>query len=155
MILGIDPGLSGCCVLLDSEGKYIDHLHMPVMQLGKRREINIGHVSEWIREREIEREQCVQKAFIEDVHSMPKQGSSSTFSFGWSAGALNAMLLLGSFPHARVTPQAWKKRAGVIGKDKDAARVRAIQEYRVQDLNKKGKGQALADAIWIARMGVE
>ena len=53
----------------------------------------------------------------------------------------------GLFPVTLVTPQTWKNRADLIGKDKDAARTRAIQiwpAWRALDL--KGKGQALADA---------
>jgi crossover junction endodeoxyribonuclease RuvC len=53
-----------------------------------------------------------------------------------------------------VTPQKWKKAAGLIGTDKDAARTRAIQLWpNWRDLDKKGKGQALADAALIARYG--
>jgi crossover junction endodeoxyribonuclease RuvC len=53
-----------------------------------------------------------------------------------------------------VTPQKWKKAAGLIGTDKEAARARAIQlwpEWRALDT--KGKGQALADAALISRYG--
>ncbi|MGC8384986.1 hypothetical protein ACP3P8_23150 [Pseudomonas aeruginosa] len=47
-----------------------------------------------------------------------------------------------------------KKRAALQGQDKDAARARAIQLYPgVRDLDLKAKGQALADAMLIARFG--
>jgi crossover junction endodeoxyribonuclease RuvC len=53
-----------------------------------------------------------------------------------------------------VTPSTWKKRAGLIGQDKDASRVKAIQMFPSwRDLDKKGKGQALADAALIAIYG--
>jgi len=63
-------------------------------------------------------------------------------------GVLGAMCI----PHTMVTPQAWKKAAGLIGTDKDAARARAIQLWpKWRELDKKGKGQALADAALIAK----
>jgi len=53
-----------------------------------------------------------------------------------------------------VTPQKWKKAPGLIGSDKDAARGKAIQMWpKWQCLDKKGQGQALADAALIARFG--
>jgi crossover junction endodeoxyribonuclease RuvC len=59
-------------------------------------------------------------------------------------------------PVELVPPQAWKKRAGLIGKDKDAARSRAIQMWPDwRELDKKGAGQAFADAALIAYYGVE
>ena len=66
-------------------------------------------------------------------------------------GVLGAM----GIPHTLVTPQAWKKDAGLIGKDKDAARARAIQLWPSwRDLDAKGKGQAYADAALIAMYGM-
>lgn len=59
-------------------------------------------------------------------------------------------------PLTLVTPQAWKRGAGLIGKDKDAARSRAVQLYpglRVLDF--KGKGGAVADAILIGLHGLK
>jgi crossover junction endodeoxyribonuclease RuvC len=54
-----------------------------------------------------------------------------------------------------VTPAMWKKRSGLIGMDKDASRVKAIQMWpHWRDLDKKGKGQALADAALIAKYGL-
>lgn len=56
--------------------------------------------------------------------------------------------------HTLLTPVAWKKGAGLIGTDKDAARSRAIQLYpALRALDTKARGQALADAILIARHG--
>jgi crossover junction endodeoxyribonuclease RuvC len=54
-----------------------------------------------------------------------------------------------------VTPNMWKTRARLTGQDKDASRVKAIQMYpHWRDLDKKGKGQALADATLIAIYGM-
>jgi crossover junction endodeoxyribonuclease RuvC len=76
------------------------------------------------------------------------------FSFGHSAGVLQGVLGAFEIPVTMVTPSTWKKRAGLIGQDKDAARVKAIQMFPSwRDLDKKGKGQALADAALIAIYG--
>ena len=58
-------------------------------------------------------------------------------------------------PVTMVTPNMWKTRARLTGQDKDASRVKAIQMYpHWRDLDKKGKGQALADATLIAVYGM-
>jgi crossover junction endodeoxyribonuclease RuvC len=85
---------------------------------------------------------------------MPGQGVTSMFNFGHSCGTVMGVLGAMGLPHTLVTPQAWKKQAGLIGTDKDAARSRAIQLWpKWRELDKKGKGQALADAALIAAYG--
>ena len=85
---------------------------------------------------------------------MPGQGVASMFSFGHSAGVVQGVLGAYRMPVKMVTPQSWKKRAGLIGKDKEAARTLAIQMWpEWRDLDKKGAGQAFADAAFIALFG--
>jgi len=77
------------------------------------------------------------------------------FSFGHSAGVIQGVLGAFEIPVTMVTPNMWKTRARLTGLDKDASRVKAIQMYPYwRDLDKKGKGQALADATLIAIYGM-
>jgi crossover junction endodeoxyribonuclease RuvC len=95
-------------------------------------------------------------AYLEAVHAMPGQGVTSMFTFGHAAGVAEGLLQGLGIPYTLVTPQQWKKRAGLIGADKDAARSRAIQLWPSwRELDAKIKGQALADAALIARFGTE
>jgi crossover junction endodeoxyribonuclease RuvC len=92
--------------------------------------------------------------YVEQVHAMPGQGVTSMFNFGHSCGTVMGVLGAMGLPCSLVTPQSWKKAAGLIGTDKDAARARAIQLWpKWRELDKKGKGQALADAALIALTG--
>ena len=94
------------------------------------------------------------RAYVELVSSMPGQGVASMFSFGHAAGVIQGVLGAYRMPVKMVTPQAWKKRAGLIGKDKEASRTLAIQMWpNWRDLDKKGVGQAFADAAFIALYG--
>lgn len=146
MIIGIDPGCSGAIAVLDENGGHIAHMLMPTMKVGKGNRVNGAALAAFLREHV----EC--HAYLEKVGAMPGQGVTSTFTFGHAAGVAEGILQGLGIPYTLVTPQSWKKTAGLIGKDKDAARTRAIQLYpelRVLDL--KGKGQAVADAILIAR----
>ena len=76
------------------------------------------------------------------------------FNFGHSCGTVMGVVGALGYAHTMVTPQKWKKAAGLIGTDKEAARARAIQIWPAwRALDTKGKGQAFADAALIARYG--
>ncbi|EOH2999454.1 crossover junction endodeoxyribonuclease RuvC [Citrobacter freundii] len=145
-VLGIDPGCSGSLVLITEQGGYIDHLAMPTIKVGTKSRVNGAAVAAWIRQ------YGITHAYLEQVGAMPGQGTASMFTFGHAAGVAEGILQGLNIPYTLVTPQAWKKSAGLIGSDKDAARSRAIQLYpELRALDAKAKGQAIADALLIAR----
>lgn len=144
-VIGIDPGATGAIVLLEN-GEPIEWIEMPVVKIGSTTRVNASALAEFLAQTE------ANHTYVEAVHSMPKQGVASSFNFGHNVGTIMGVLGALGMPHTLVTPQSWKKSAGLIGTDKDAARARAIQLWpRWTDLHKKGKGQALADAALIAR----
>lgn len=146
-VIGIDPGTTGTICVLSDNGDYIDHLHMPTMKVGKRNRVNAAAVTAWLKQYQND-----STCYLEKVQAMPGQGVTSMFSFGHSAGIIEGIVVALGIPVTLVTPQSWKKKAALIGKDKDAARTRAIQLYPgIRDLDLKGKGQALADALLITR----
>jgi len=145
-ILGIDPGLSGALVILD-DGQAIEWMRMPTYIVGKSNRVNGAAVASFINKSKIDR------AVIELVHSFPGQGVTSMFTFGHACGTIMGVLSALEIPVSVITPQEWKKRAGLIGKDKDASRSKALElwpHWRV--LDKKGEGQAMADAALMARV---
>ena len=145
--LGIDPGASGALVLLE-DGQPIEWTAMPTLKIGTATRVNAPALADWIAST------CCTHVYVEQVHAMPGQGVTSMFNFGHSCGTVMGVLGAMNLPHTMVTPQAWKKAAGLIGTEKDAARARAIQLWpKWRDLDKKGKGQALADAALIAAYG--
>lgn len=166
MIIGIDPGCSGALALLFPDGELLDVLLMPTIKVGTKTRVNGAAISAWIADIKdrLDRGCGPDKihAYLEQVNAMPSgppggkrnMGTASAFTFGHAAGLVEGVVTGAGIPLTLITPQAWKKSAGLIGQDKDAARSRAVQLYpscRLLDL--KGKGQAIADAILIARHG--
>ncbi|WWT39885.1 crossover junction endodeoxyribonuclease RuvC [Microcystis phage Mwe-JY08] len=148
-IIGVDPGVSGAIAAVGPDGRHLAHMLMPVVKVGTRSRVNGAAVSAFLRGIP-----GIRHVFIEQVGAMPGQGVTSMFTFGHSAGLVEGVVTGLGHPMTLVTPQAWKKRAGLIGLDKDAARSRAVQLFPgVRDLDLKGKGQAIADALLIARDG--
>jgi crossover junction endodeoxyribonuclease RuvC len=147
-IMGIDPGLSGAFVVLE-DGTPIEWGIMPIVVEGTSKRVNGTHLAAIWRNTKID------VACLENVGAMPGQGVTSMFTFGHAVGTVRGVLGALEIPVRLITPQVWKKHVGLINKDKDAARSLAIQmwpEWRV--LDKKGEGQALADAALIARYGL-
>lgn len=86
------------------------------------------------------------KAVIERVHSMPKQGVSSTFKFGMGYGGLRMALIASRRPWQDVTPQKWQKDLGCLtGGDKNVSKTRAQQLFPNLKIT-----HAVADCLLIA-----
>ena len=146
LIVGIDPGASGALVLLE-DGVPIEWTMMPTYKVGTATRVHASELAHWL-----DWGKYVDHVYVEHVHAMPKQGVTSMFNFGHSCGTVMGVIGAMGYAHTMVTPQKWKKNAGLMGTDKDAARSRAIQLWpNWYDLNQKGKGQAYADAALIAR----
>ena len=95
--IGIDPGAKGAmAVIQDSD----------VAVIPFRSEDYIRYLEEIKHNYP-----CV--CCIEEVHSMPKQGVSSTFALGRSYGWLLGMLDTIGVPYQLVKPQTWKKEFGL------------------------------------------
>ena len=145
--LGIDPGISGAVVLL-CDDQPIEWMRMPTITIGKSKRVDAAELGGFVRHH------TINHAYVELVHAMPGQGVASMYAFGHACGAVDGLLAALHIPVTFVRPQAWKKAAGLIGTDKDAARSRAIQLWPSwSELGKKGEGQALADAALIALFG--
>jgi crossover junction endodeoxyribonuclease RuvC len=155
--LGIDPGISGALALLDENNTLVDIADMPVMRLGKnkhKQQVNAAELTKIIRAWKslFKARGIALEAYLELVSAMPKQGVTSMFNFGVSLGVIEGVLAALSIPVYMVTPASWKKRAGLTGKDKEAARTLAQQLYPAAELGMK-KHIGRADAILIARYG--
>lgn len=87
--------------------------------------------------------------FIEKVHSMPKQGVVSTFTFGQGYGFLRACLVCHKIPFEEVTPSKWQKALGCVARgDKNKLKAKAQQLFPDLDVTLK-----TADALLICEYG--
>ena len=152
MILGIDPGASGALAWLSLTGELLAVEDMPAAAVtigGKdRMRVSSAMLAALIRET------MPTAAFVEKVGAMPGQGTASMFSFGFSAGLVDGVLAGLGIPTTYVTPQSWKRAAGLTS-DKSAVRLRAAQLW--PDMARhfaRVKDDGRAEAALIARFGV-
>ena len=97
MFIGIDPGKTGAFAVIDNDGKFVEVVDfdeaLPRLKLLAP---------------------SIQFGYLEEVHAMPKQGVSSTFSFGTNYGWWRGVLQALEIPFKTVRPQDWQK--GVVPK---------------------------------------
>lgn len=127
-IIGIDPGLTGAFALLLPGGSLYVY-DMPTLKArGGRNTLDMHRARSLV-------EQMVDRAGIdtplvvlEEVHSMPKQGVVSTFTFGRTFGQLEGLVVGAGLPLRMIPPRVWKKALRVSA-DKDAVRLEASRIF--------------------------
>ena len=153
IIIGIDPGITGAIAALrEHDHSLVSMTDMPVMPdgKGKKSKVDSARVSCWLENINAQGE--VAMVYLERVAARPGQGVSSMFSFGRSLGAVEGVISAMGLPLTYVTPQSWKRRAGLVGAEKDASRGRVIELYSNADVHRK-RDSGRADAVLIARFG--
>lgn len=150
MKIGIDPGASGAIAWIYDSGS-VEMRDMPVAHKssGKGNEVVPRLVADMLFANYDE-----VMVYLEAVHAMPGQGVTSMFSFGRSMGVVEGVLAALEIPYTLVRPRAWKKRAGLIGKPKDASRGLAMRLYpQAAEYLTRKKDNGRAEALLIAHFG--
>lgn len=118
-LFAIDPGLGGAwSVVVD--GRPVLCGDMPTTGEGTRRRVAPNILAT------IMRGELTALCVVEQVGAMPKQGVASTFRFGMAYGAALAVPAVLGVPVELVVPAVWKRHYGLLGRDKEASRQRAI-----------------------------
>ena len=132
IFLGIDPGKSGGISRHDGSDiiacKFTDCTPADLFNLIK----DVGRGQDVI-------------ALIEKVHSMPKQGVASSFTFGKNFGMLLMALTALEIPFEYITPQKWQKYMGCLSKgNKNVTKQKAQELFPYLKIT-----HAIADALLI------
>lgn len=122
--LGIDPGTTGAYALLNSKGKMLNLFTFANKGVDQIAEAMIKDVKQHVK--------CL--AALEQVHSMPNQGVSSTFKFGASYGFVTGLLCaLRNFYDLEfflVRPAEWQGELQCLsGGDKKVTQAAAQQRF--------------------------
>ena len=127
-ICAIHPGLYGALAFFDVERRTLERItDMPAAPRvhGKGFKVDPYRLAEAITSSVPYGGTVV----IERVNAMPGQGVTSMFHFGESVGILQGIAAVSGWRIEWVTPQAWKRHHGLIGKDKDVARTVAQERW--------------------------
>jgi len=163
--VGIDPGTTGCCCVLDSQ--MIHFFDTPTVQ------IKVGKTLRNVYDRRgmlsilrsvqdiVAREGGECLVTIEDIHPMPKNGGVGNFSSGFGFACWLMALDAIGLPYQIVPSQRWKKAMGLKhaadtnDKDKkNADRILACQLFpQAADRMSRCKDHGRADSLLILAYG--
>lgn len=130
--IGIDPGKSGGIAVITTDGAAYAY-RMP--ETDRDLLDLLGDIGAEVS--------C---AMLEQVHAMPGQGVTSTFTFGRGFGKLEMALCAARIPFELVTPQKWQKALGCLTKgDKNVSKAAAQRLFPTLKVT-----HAIADALLIA-----
>ena len=101
----------------------VDVIDMPMTGSGAKARVDVIAAATWISQH------APSTAFIERAQAYPGQGASSGFSYGRAAGAIETVVALCRVPLILVEASGWKRRLNLPGKDKEAARQRALRDH--------------------------
>lgn len=151
---GIDPGLSGAVAVL-ADGDPVEVFDLPVMAAAAHNEVDAAKLGAWLRGQFHRHRGAYFCTGLERVRAMPaegrRQGTQSSMNFGEGFGKVKAVLEVLGIPYTLVEPAGWKRRYGLAGQDKDAARVLALTRFpALADQLQRKKDGGRADALWIA-----
>jgi Holliday junction resolvasome RuvABC endonuclease subunit len=150
--LGIDPGLSGALAIVETINDVpvlVDAIDMPATGTGAKARVDIIAAAEWIAKH------APSMAYVERAQAFPGQGASSGFSYGRAVGAIEAAITLCQIPMILIEASGWKRSLHLPGKDKEAARQRALQLFPSQHVllaRKKDHGRAEAALLVVASL---
>jgi crossover junction endodeoxyribonuclease RuvC len=126
-LAAFDPGLAGALCILDGTAVlHLDDLPTYKAQHGQRARVRVE--LDLHRLAALLKEHAPMHCYIEAVHSMPRQGISSTFRFGESFGQLQGIIVALGILLTLVRPQDWQRHHR-IGAERDGYRQRAVQLF--------------------------
>jgi len=137
--IGLDPGKKGGAAVLSAKGRVEGYLSFFTST-----EHEIGmFLRPWKEKGAI--------AMLEKVHSMPKQGVRSMFTFGQGYGFLRGVMVGIDLKFYEVRSQVWMKKLNCFtGGQKHITREKAQQLFPEM---KKDITDSIADALLIAEYG--
>ena len=130
--MGIDPGKSGGIAVVDPAKRLVYATKMPDTLRGLLNVIK----------RHAEGTVC----YLEQVHSMPRDGGKASFTFGRGFGHIELALTVYDVQYALVLPQTWQRALHTLtGGDKNITKAKAQRMFPRLNVT-----HATADALLIA-----
>jgi crossover junction endodeoxyribonuclease RuvC len=154
-IVGIDPGLKGGIAFYSPTDLFAHRtpiLEIPFVKKGKKKTRKTMKLDEC---RELLQRHTIIHVFLEKVSAMPGQGVTGMFRFGQNLGQWEGLLVGMELEYTMVTPQVWKRQAGLIKADKGESIIlaRNLWPDYGQHFKYKTADEGRAEAALIARYG--
>ena len=114
IVCGVDPGVTGAAVVLDDASlQVLDVLDLPVVRSEALAWIDGEQLNDWLHVRQPEL--CVIEHVCFWAGDARKNNTAAMIRI---AGGVEAIVTLCGIPLVHAAPAAWKRRAGLLGRDK-------------------------------------
>jgi crossover junction endodeoxyribonuclease RuvC len=153
-VLGGDLGIRGGLTIVETDATgittIVDSIDVPTLGSGPKERVAVHVLQEWLLRH------GPLLAYLERAQAMPKQGASSGFKYGRAVGQIEATVALCNAAIEIVEPSKWKQHFRLPGKDKEAARQRAISTWpNAQHFFTRKKDHGRAESALIALYGLQ
>jgi len=161
--VGIDPGVHGAVAVINGKQAWVVDLPTITFQTGgktkagnkrKKTVLDAGALVTLLHDSAAlggESFDTRVVAWLEDTHSMPKDGKVAVEAFGRACGMIEGVMAAVGLAYTKVSPARWRPAMVGRGEGKEASRRRATQLFptvsftRVKDHN---RAEALLIAEW-------
>jgi crossover junction endodeoxyribonuclease RuvC len=151
-IIGVDPGAHGALAIMETNGRLVRLMDMPVVQVQVGKAVKT-RISPELLAYDLSWYSGEAHAWVEQVTAMPGQGVSSMFAFGEAFGIVKGALAGNNIKISTVTPANWKK-ALQLDSGKDASRAKASEMWPAfAGSFKRVKDDGRAEAALLAEYG--
>lgn len=147
MIVACDPGQAGAVAVIYPNGS-LDTWKMP------QTEHDTFSMMSEIKDK-AEMEGYTMLGYIEKIHSMPGQGVSSSFKFGYNYGIIRMAFVGNKIPFEEISPQKWQKALGITKSDSKTQHKNKLKGLAQQLYPDTKMTLAIADAVLIAHYGLK
>jgi len=152
--LGIDPGFTGAIAAISEDGRIVV-FDAPTVKVrsGRKTHIEMDPAGMVNTLKPFVFREC--HVWIEKVNTMPGQGIASSGAFMRGFGMWEGVVAALGIPYTLVHPATWKKSMmSGMGKEKDAARLRASQLFpSMAHAFARVRDDGRAEAVLIAEYG--
>jgi len=154
--IGIDPGVAGGLVCMDTQGNIRKKCVMPIVKIGTKNKVDPRALTQWLRDCFTEEE--VRMVAIEEQRPMHKIGEVATFGMGRGYGLIEGVVAAVELPYELIRPVDWQRemfKGLPKGKTKDLSKQVAQQLYPKEDFRRTEKCKNVHDGLTDAALITE
>ena len=154
--IGIDPGVAGGLVCMDSGGNIRKKHVMPIIKIGTKNKIDPVALTQWLKD--CYTEEKIRMVAIEEQRPMHKIGEVATFGMGRGYGIIEGVVAATELPYSLIRPIDWQRemfKGLPKGKTKDLSKQVAVQLFPKENFKRTDKCTNLHDGLTDATLIAE
>jgi len=154
--IGIDPGIAGGLVCMDSTGNIIKKCVMPIVKIGTKNKVDPHALTRWLTRCATEEE--IRIVAIEEQRPMHQIGEVATFGMGRGYGLIEGVVAAIEMPYELIRPVDWQRemfKGLPKAKTKELSKQVAVQLFPKENFKRTAKCTKIHDGLTDATLITE